>query len=35
MNKDILLKAITEFSKKKKTNSAYYEDNWAERKERK
>ncbi|MBQ7204190.1 MAG: hypothetical protein IJS03_09315 [Eubacterium sp.] len=35
MNKALLEKAITEFLKKKKTNSAYYEDNWAERKERK
>ena len=35
MNKDILLATIKEFFKKKKINSAYYEDNWAERKERK
>ena len=35
MNKSILSSAIKEFSNKKKTNAAYYEDNWAERKERK
>lgn len=35
MNKALLQKAISEFSKKKTTNSEYYEDNWAERKERK
>ena len=35
MNNELLQKAIFEFSKKKTTNSAYYEDNWAERKERK
>lgn len=35
MKKDLLQKAILEFSKKKKINSAYYEDNWNERKERK
>lgn len=35
MNKDLLQKAISEFSNKKKINAAYYEDNWAERKERK
>lgn len=35
MNAQKLEAAITEFSKKKKTNAAYYEENWAERKERK
>lgn len=35
MNTQIIASAITEFIKKKKTNAAYYEENWAERKERK
>ena len=35
MNIQKLEKAITEFSKKRKSNAAYYEENWAERKERK
>ena len=35
MIKDKLHAAISEYSKKTKTNSAYYEENWAERKERK
>lgn len=35
MNTLKLNSAITEFTKKKKSNAAYYEDNWAERKERK
>ena len=35
MNLTKLTKAITEFSKKRKANAAYYEENWAERKERK
>ncbi len=35
MNTQKLNSAITEFTKKRKTNSAYYEENWAERKERK
>lgn len=35
MNKQKLKIAISEFIKKKKSNSAYYEENWAERKERK
>ena len=35
MNTQKLNSAITEFIKKKKTNAAYYEENWAERKERK
>ena len=35
MNKQKLEIAISEFIKKKKSNSAYYEENWAERKERK
>lgn len=33
MNTQKLNSAITEFIKKKKTNAAYYEENWAERKE--
>ena len=35
MNIDKLNSAISEFTKKKKSNVAYYEENWAERKERK
>ncbi len=35
MNIKKLNSAITEFKKKRKTNAAYYEENWAERKERK
>ncbi len=35
MNTQKLNSAITEFTKKKKSNAAYYEANWAERKERK
>lgn len=35
MNTQKLNSAITEFTKKKKVNAAYYEDNWTERKERK
>lgn len=35
MNKLKLDSAITEFIRKKKSNAAYYEENWAERKERK
>ena len=35
MNTQKLNSAITEFIKKKKSNAAYYEENWAERKERK
>ncbi len=35
MNIQKLKNAITEFSKNRKNNSAYYEENWAERKERK
>lgn len=35
MNTKKLNSAISEFIKKKKFNSAYYEENWAERKERK
>ena len=35
MNTQKLNSAITEFVKKKKSNAAYYEENWAERKERK
>ena len=35
MNTQKLNSAITEFMKKKKSNAAYYEENWAERKERK
>lgn len=35
MNNAKLKNAITEFSKKRKLNAAYYEDNWSERKERK
>lgn len=34
MNEQKLDSAITEFIRKKKSNSAYYEENWAERKER-
>ena len=34
MNTQKLNSAITEFIKKKKSNTAYYEENWAERKER-
>lgn len=35
MNIQKLNSAIAEFTKKKKANAAYYEENWAERKERK
>lgn len=35
MNKQKLNLAICEFTSKKKSNAAYYEENWAERKERK
>lgn len=35
MDEQTLKIAISEFTKKKKSNSAYYEENWAERKERK
>lgn len=35
MNTKKLNSAIAEFTKKKKSNAAYYEENWAERKERK
>lgn len=35
MNTQKLNSAITELMKKKKSNAAYYEENWAERKERK
>ena len=35
MNTQKLNSAIAEFTKKKKSNEAYYEENWAERKERK
>lgn len=35
MNAQKLNSAIVEFIKKKKSNAAYYEENWAERKERK
>lgn len=35
MNMQKLNSAISEFTKKKKSNAAYYEENWAERKERK
>lgn len=35
MNTQKLNSAISEFTKKKKSNAAYYEENWAERKERK
>ena len=35
MNTQKLNLAISEFTKKKKSNAAYYEENWAERKERK
>lgn len=35
MNIQKLTLAISEFSKKKKSNTAYYEENWNERKERK
>ena len=35
MNTQKLNSAIAEFTKKKKSNAAYYEENWAERKERK
>ena len=34
MNTQKLNSAISEFTKKKKSNAAYYEENWAERKER-
>ena len=35
MNQKKLDFAISEFSRKRKLNAAYYEENWAERKERK
>ena len=35
MNIQKLNSAITEFTKKKKSNAAYYEENWAARKEHK
>ena len=35
MNIQKLNLAISEFSKKRKTNAAYYDENWTERKERK
>ena len=35
MNTQKLNSTITEFIKKKESNAAYYEENWAERKERK
>lgn len=35
MNEQKLNSAISEFIRKKKSNAAYYEENWAERKERK
>lgn len=35
MNEQKIKIAISEFTKKKKSNAAYYEENWAERKERK
>lgn len=35
MNTQKLNAAINEFIKKKKSNAAYYEENWSERKERK
>lgn len=35
MNTQKLNSAIAGFTKKKKSNAAYYEENWAERKERK
>lgn len=35
MNTQKLNSAISEFTKKKKSNAAYYEENWTERKERK
>ncbi len=35
MNTHKLNLVISEFIKKKKSNAAYYEENWAERKERK
>ena len=35
MNKQTLKTAISEFTKKKKSNSAYYKENWEERQERK
>lgn len=35
MNQIKLQSAITVFVKNKKANAAYYDDNWAERKERK
>lgn len=35
MNTQKLNSAIAEFTKKKKSNAAYYEENWAEHKERK
>ena len=33
MNTQKVNSAIAEFTKKKKSNAAYYEENWAERKE--
>lgn len=35
MNTQKLNSTINEFIRKKKSNAAYYEENWAERKERK
>lgn len=35
MNKSKLLAAIAAFVKNKKANAAYYDENWAERNERK
>lgn len=35
MNNIKLMNSINEFSKKRKLNAAYYEENWIERKERK
>lgn len=35
MNYDKLNKSLSEFARKKKSNAAYYEENWTERKERK
>ena len=35
MSNEKLADAINGFAKKKKSNTAYYEENWAERKERK
>ncbi len=35
MNESILKSAVKAYISKKKTNAAYYDENWAERKERK